>query len=105
MKIIETQIFTKRITSLLTHEDYRNFQNELIINPEKGNIIRGSGGLRKIRWSIEGKGKSGGVRIIYCWLKEREIILLLFVYKKNEYEDLTNQQIKLLKSIVEKELK
>ena len=64
MKIIETTIFTKKVTSLITDEEYRSFQNELIINPEKGKIIRGSGGLRKIRWGISGRGKSGGVRII-----------------------------------------
>ncbi len=88
----------------MTDEDYRKFQNELISNPERGKIIKGSGGLRKIRWSIEGKGKSGGVRIIYYWFKEKVTILMLLVYKKSESDDWTNQQIKILKTIVEKEL-
>lgn len=61
MKIIETTIFTKKLNSLLSDEEYRNLQNELILNPEKGKIIRGGGGLRKIRWGISGRGKSGGV--------------------------------------------
>lgn len=104
MKIIETQIFTKKVISVLSDEDYREFQNLLISNPEKGKIIKGSGGLRKIRWAIAGRGKSGGTRIIYYWLKEKEIILLLLIYKKNEIDDLTTQQIKILKSIVEKEI-
>lgn len=104
MKIIETTIFTKRIRSLLTEEEYRNLQNELIINPEKGMVIRGSGGLRKIRWGISGKGKSGGVRIIYYWIIKKKTILMLLVYPKNEQDNLTSSQLKILKSLVEKEL-
>jgi len=104
MKIIETTIFTKKIIYLLSGEEYRNLQNELIINPEKGKIIRGSGGLRKIRFGISGRGKSGGVRIIYYWIKKKEIILMLLVYPKNEQDNLTANQLKILKYIVEKEL-
>ena len=104
MRIIETIIFTKRIISLLSEEEYRNLQNELIINPEKGKIIRGSGGLRKIRCGISGRGKSGGARIIYYWIKKKEIILMLLIYPKNEQDNLTADQLKILKSIVEKEL-
>ena len=104
MKIIETTIFTKRIRSLLTEEEYRNLQNELILNPEKGKVIRGSGGLRKIRWGISGRGKSGGVRIIYYWILKKDTILMLLVYPKNEQDDLTSSQLKILKSLVEKEL-
>lgn len=105
MKIIETSIFTKKIKSLLTDEDYRNLQNELILNPEKGKVIRGSGGLRKMRWGISGRGKIGGVRIIYYWILKKETILMLLVYPKNEQDNLTPSQLKLLKSLVEKELK
>lgn len=105
MKIIETSVFTKKIKTLLPDEDYRLLQNEITLNPGKGKIIRGSGGLRKIRWSIPGKGKSGGVRVIYYWIKAKEIILMLLVYSKNEQDDLTNEQLKILKSLVEKEFK
>jgi len=105
MKIIETTVFTKRLRVFLNEEEYRKLQNELILNPGKGKIIRGSGGLRKIRWSIPGKGKSGGVRIIYYWVTIEEIILMLFIYSKNEQDDLTNEQLKILKSLVEKEFK
>ena len=95
MKIIETTVFTKRLRVFLKEEEYRKLQNELILNPGKGKIIRGSGGLRKIRWSIPGKGKSGGVRIIYYWVNIKEIILMLFIYSKNEHDDLTNEQLKI----------
>ena len=105
MKIIETTVFTKRLRVFLNEEEYRKLQNELILNPGKGKIIRGSGGLRKFRWSIPGKGKSGGVRIIYYWVTIEEIILMLFIYSKNEQDDLTNEQLKILKSLVEKEFK
>jgi mRNA-degrading endonuclease RelE of RelBE toxin-antitoxin system len=75
-----------------------------MLNPQRGKVIRGSGGLRKIRWGISGKGKSGGVRIIYYWLLKKNIILMLLVYPKNEQDDLTSSQLKTLKSLVEKEL-
>ena len=105
MKIIETTVFTKRLKTFLNDEEYRKLQNELILNPGKGKIIRGSGGLRKIRWSISGKGKSGGVRIIYYWANIKEIILMLLIYSKNEQDNLTNEQLKILKSLIEKEFK
>ena len=104
MKIIETTIFTKKIKTLLSDEEYRNLQNELILNPEKGKIIRSSGGLRKLRWGLSGRGKSGGVRVIYYWIQQKEIILMLLVYPKNEQDNLTSSQLKVLKALVEKEL-
>ena len=104
MKIIETPVFTKKINDLLTNEEYRNLQNELILNPEKGKIIRGSGGLRKIRFGKTGHGKNGGVRVIYYWILRKETILMLLVYPKNEQDNLSSSQLKLLRSLVEKEL-
>jgi mRNA-degrading endonuclease RelE of RelBE toxin-antitoxin system len=105
MKIVETSVFTKRLQTLLPDEDYRRLQNEIIMNPGKGKIIGGSGGLRKIRWSISGKGKSGGVRIIYYWAKPKGIILMLLIYSKNEQDNLSNAQLKILKTLVKKEFK
>jgi len=105
MKIIETSVFTKRLKILLSDDEYRKLQNELILNPEKGKLISGSGGLRKVRWSLTGKGKSGGVRIIYYYVKAREIILMLLIYSKSERDDLTQKQLKILKLLVEKEFK
>ncbi|MCH7771264.1 MAG: type II toxin-antitoxin system RelE/ParE family toxin [Bacteroidetes bacterium] len=105
MKIVETSVFTKRLLSLMAEEDYRNLQNELILFPDKGKIIRGSGGLRKIRWSIPGRGKSGGVRVIYYLVIERETILMLFIFGKNEQANLTQKQLNKLKTLVKEELK
>lgn len=105
MKIIETPIFTKRVKRILEDEEYRLLQNEIIVKPESGKIIPGSGGLRKIRWSGSGRGKRGGSRLIYYWFRGDEIILMLMIYTKNETEDLTKDQIKILKSLVEGEIK
>lgn len=105
MKIIETSTFTKKIKLLLPDEDYRKLQNVLILNPKSGKIIKGSGGLRKIRWSIPGKGKSGGVRVIYYYVMKEEIILMLLIYPKSERDDLTKEQQKILKSLVKEEFK
>lgn len=57
-----------------------------------------------MRWGIPGRGKSGGIRVIYYWLYKKEIILLLLAFPKNEQENLTSEQLKVLKKIVEKEL-
>ncbi|NIV31795.1 MAG: type II toxin-antitoxin system RelE/ParE family toxin, partial [Anaerolineae bacterium] len=84
---------------------YRLFQLELVANPERGALIRGSGGLRKIRWQGSGRGKRGGVRVIYYWATEREVLLLLLAYPKNEQEDLTRDQLKVLRQVVEEEFK
>ena len=65
MVIIETSIFTKKISSLLNDEEYRTLQNLLVETPNLGDIIQGRGGIRKIRWGISGRGKRGGGRIIY----------------------------------------
>lgn len=103
MKIIETSIFTKHIKNLISDDEYRLLQNTLIKNPEIGKLIKGTGGLRKVRWSIKGKGKSGGVRVIYYWSKPTEIILMLLIYQKNEQDNLTAIQTKILKKIVDEE--
>jgi mRNA-degrading endonuclease RelE of RelBE toxin-antitoxin system len=77
----------------------------VVARPDVGNIIRGSGGLRKVRWAATGRGKRGGVRVIYYWAVDREIILMLLIYGKNEQDDLTAEQLRVLKGLVEEEFK
>ncbi len=66
-------------------------------------MIKGSGGLRKIRWAIKGRGKRGGVRVINYWAVAQEQLLMLLMYAKNERDDLSPDQLKILKKIVEDE--
>ncbi len=96
MEIIETPVFTRRIHDVLSDSEYRQLQHALVINPEAGALIPGGHGLRKLRWRITGKGKSGGLRIIYYWYCHGEIIYMLLPYKKAEQEDLTKAQMKVL---------
>lgn len=97
----ETQRFTKRIVDLLSDEQYAKLQADLCYEPEIGAIIKGSGGIRKMRLSFGGKGKRGGARVIYYWAISRERILMLDIYAKNEKEDLTQTEIKELRRYVE----
>ncbi|MBL4823982.1 MAG: type II toxin-antitoxin system RelE/ParE family toxin [SAR324 cluster bacterium] len=101
MEFVETPIFTKIIQPLLTDEDYQKLQQELANKPEAGKLIRGSGGLRKYRWAVTGTGKRGGLRIIYFWHVARNIILMLYAYPKAKKENLTFEQMKKLKSLME----
>lgn len=103
MVIVETKAFTARIGDLLEDDDYRTLQLELVQRPTAGSVIPGSGGLRKLRWAVAGRGKRGGARVIYFWHPESARILMLFAYAKNEREDLTVAQRQALRRIVESE--
>ena len=88
MVFIETSIFTKHLSQYMKDEEYRLFQLYLMDNTEKGDIIKGSGGVRKIRWAIKNKGKSGGVRVIYYWKENAGETWLLTLYAKNEIDSI-----------------
>jgi len=103
MIIIETSIFTRQVQALLDDEDYRRLQTILVIRPDAGDLIPGGGGLRKIRWSAQGRGKRGGVRVIYYWAVIQDRILMLLMYAKNIQDDLTAKQLKVLRKIIEEE--
>jgi hypothetical protein len=103
MVVVETSIFTRRVTELLPDDEYRQLQATLVDRPDAGPVIPGGGGLRKIRWRASGHGKRGGARIIYYWATAQDRILMLFIYAKNESDDLTPDQIKTLRQVMEKE--
>lgn len=103
MVIIETSIFTRRIQALIDDENYRRLQTILITRPDAGDLIPGGGGLRKIRWSAQGRGKRGGVRVIYYWAVQYDRILMLLIYAKSEQDNLTLEQLKVLRRIIEEE--
>lgn len=102
MIIIETSVFTRRIKELMSDDEYKELQEALVTRPGMGAIIQGTGGLRKVRWKLESTGKSGGVRAIYYWMTADEQIYMLYVYPKSEQENLTAEQKKVLKLIVER---
>ncbi len=99
----ETSFFTRQVTELLGDDELNNLQWFLMADPEKGDLIRGSGGLRKLRWGGTGRGKRGGLRVIYYWHVPGSTILMLLAYPKNEQDNLSPAQLKFLKSIIETE--
>lgn len=101
MIFIETPVFEEQIDELLSHDEYLAFQKMLASDPTAGDVIKGSGGLRKVRWSIEGAGKRGGIRVIYYHVMAAFQIRLLLVYKKGVQDDLTRAQLRVLRRIVE----
>ena len=88
IEFIETSIFTRQIKALATDDELKALQVELITRPEKGDLIQGTGGLRKIRMATGQQGKRGSARVIY-FLATAEVIYLLLAYAKNEKESLT----------------
>lgn len=99
---IETLTFTKLITSLVEDDDYAAFQRELAELPEKGAVMSGCGGVRKIRMAAHGKGKSGGARVIYYYLKNHDVIYLLYVFTKGDVDNLSAEGKKAMRGLAEK---
>lgn len=83
-----------------TDEDLRAMQNVLLVTPDAGDLIRGSSGLRKLRWLAQGRGKRGGARVIYYWHVPGDRIYLIYGYVKSRSEDLTAHQLKLLRELM-----
>ncbi len=101
MEFIETPTFVKSANGLMGEDDLVDLQSVLMLRPEAGVLIPGSAGCRKLRWALPGRGKSGGARIIYYWLRADHQIYLLLAFAKNRQENLTPQQARLLRQIVE----
>jgi hypothetical protein len=103
----ETQLFTRDIVDLLSDEEYAELQGALIVDPDAGDLIKGTGGLRKLRWSqkARGKGKRGGVRVIYYWHLAGSLIYMLTAYSKGQQDDLSATQERALSKLVRQEFK
>lgn len=104
MQIVETSVFTKQVKTHLSDEEYRCLQQAVCLRPEQGSLVPGGGGLRKLRWNLETKGKRGGLRVLYYWDMAEDTVYMLFVYRKSQTEDLTQQQIKTLSRLIKEEL-
>ena len=103
MAIIETRAFTARIGDLMADDEYRELQLHLAAHPTAGDVVPGTGGFRKVRWGAKGRGKRGGCRVLYLWHAASNRLLMLFAFSKSERVDLTAEQKKVLRRIVEAE--
>jgi len=104
MLFIETPYFTRFCEEHCDADDLRNLQRMLLKRPDAGDLIVGTKGLRKLRWALQGRGKSGGARVIYYWQSAEGRTYLLYAYAKNAQSDLTDAQRKLLVQWIHKEL-
>lgn len=103
---IELPPFERHRQNYLHDESFREFQKMLMKNPDAGDVIEGTGGLRKVRYADakRGKGKRGGLRVIYYWWQPGNQFWLFTVYNKDEMDDLTAAQRKVLKELLKQEL-
>jgi len=99
MVFIETPVFTRQVTELLSDEAYGQFQQCLATHPQMGDVIKDTGGLRKVRWKVEGGGKRGGVRVIYYHVVARAQCRMLLIYPKGTKDDLTAAEKKTLRKL------
>lgn len=99
MIFIESPVFSADLLELLSDDEYSALQRYLVANPDAGDVIQGTGGLRKVRWLAGGKGKSGGVRVTYFHVDEMEQIRLLLIYRKGIKDDLTEREKSILRGI------
>lgn len=100
VEFIETPTFTRLLSGLLSDDEYADLQNVLVENPERGDILKGGGGIRKMRYALPGRGKSGGVRVIYYWLRDDGQIYMLLIYPKAKKDNLTDRETALLREFV-----
>ena len=98
---IETSVFTKRWSELqLSDDDLLELQKYILINPEAGDIIQGTGGLTKLRFPLPNKGKSGGVRALYVDFIRQETVYLINCYRKSDKESITGSEKAMYKTLI-----
>lgn len=101
LTFIETKLFTRLIGDYMSDEEYLVLQTALMANPEMGDLIRGSGGVRKVRWSLTGRGKRGGIRVIYYLRTQQGQIWMLTAYAKNVAETIPAGVLKKIKEEID----
>jgi hypothetical protein len=101
MVFIESAVFTRQVRELLTDEEYTGLQWHLALHPKTGEVIQGTGGLRKVRWASGGGGKRGGVRVIYFHAVSQNQIRLLLIYRKGVKDDLSAAEKRTLRKLNE----
>ena len=98
---IETKLFTRLVQDYLTDDQYRELQAFLMEQPDAGVVIRGSGGVRKLRWRASARGKRGGYRVIYFLSKEKGVIWMLTIYPKNVADNIPAKVLRKIRQEVE----
>jgi len=102
-EFIETPFFTRALEHYLDDDEYTKLQEHLNEQPEAGALVPGSGGVRKLRWAVEGRGKRGGLRIIYYLRRSHGEIWMLTLYGKNVCENIPAHLLKQMKEAIEHE--
>lgn len=100
IEFIETPTFTQKIRSIATDDELKELQRMLIAQPYKGDLIQGTGGLRKVRMALKNQGKQGGARVIY-FIATAEIIYLILAYAKGEKDSLTTAEKATLRKLTQ----
>ena len=100
---VETKLFTKLVQQYLTDDEYATLQQSLIVNPEAGDVIPGSGGVRKLRWGVAGRGKRGGLRVIYFLRLRQGEIWMLTLYAKSVADNIPAKVLKKIKEEIDAE--
>ena len=101
LTFIETKLFSKLVIGFLSDDEYSKLQQALIADPEAGDLIQGSGGVRKLRWGVKGRGKRGGIRIIYYARARQGQIWMLTLYAKNVAESIPAHLLRQIKEEID----
>ena len=98
---VETRLFTKLVQEYLSDDEYGALQEALVANPEAGDVIPGSGGVRKLRWGVAGRGKRSGIRVIYYLRSRQRQIWMLTLYAKNVAENIPAHVLKKIREEID----
>ncbi len=101
LTFIETPVFSRQLAECVDDEDFRALQNELLRNPEQGDLLVGCRGLRETRMALPGRGKSGGARVIYLYLTDDHVLYFFLLFKKSDTPNLTKSQRNQLGALAE----
>jgi mRNA-degrading endonuclease RelE of RelBE toxin-antitoxin system len=101
--VIETPVYSKMVDKILTESERDSFAAFIASNPQAGSVARGSGGIRKVRWAQQGRGKSGGARIIYYNKLDNGEIWLLTIYAKGDRSTIPSHELKVIKEVIDRD--
>jgi hypothetical protein len=101
LTFVETETFSRLLRDVVSDDDYAEFQRDLSQHPDKGDLLQGGGGVRKVRLAARGKGKSGGARVLYLYLRQRERIYLLYLFTKGDADNLSAQGKKAMRELAQ----